>query len=130
MSHAIGASLVLLLHLAFVLFVVGGAVLVARWPRLAWLHLPAAAWGCFVELTGRGCPLTALENTLRLRAGLDGYAGGFIEHYILALLYPGGLTRDVQLVLAAAVALINLVLYGWVFARARRRAAGRPAAPA
>ena len=125
MAYALASALVLLVHLAFVLFVVLGAVLLPRWPRLVWLHLPAAAWGFFVELTGRGCPLTALENQLRLRAGLDGYPESFIEHYILWLLYPGGLTRDTQLVLAAAAAAINLFLYGWVFLRAsRRRAAG------
>lgn len=124
MSLAIASSLVLLLHLAFVLFVVCGAALVVRWPRLSVLHLPAVAWGVFVELSGRACPLTALENGLRLRAGLEGYAGSFIEHYILALLYPEGLTREIQLALAAAVALLNLLLYGWVLVRSRRRRAG------
>lgn len=127
MIPAVGALLVLLLHLGFVLFVVAGAALLPRWPRLAWLHLPAVAWGLFVELSGRGCPLTALENGLRLRAGLDGYAGGFIEHYLLALLYPDGLTRELQLLLAAGLALVNLSLYGWVFLRGRRRrGGGRP----
>lgn len=123
MTYAVASALVLVLHLAFVLFVVLGALLLPRWPRLAWLHLPAAAWGVHIELTGRGCPLTGLENLLRLRAGLDGYPESFIEHYILWLLYPGGLTRDTQLLLAAAVAAINLVLYGWVFLRASRRRA-------
>ena len=125
MTYALASALVLLVHLAFVLFVVLGAVLLPRWPRLVWLHLPAAAWGFFVELTGRGCPLTGLENLLRLRAGLDGYQESFIEHYILWLLYPGGLTRDTQLFLAAAVATINLFLYGWVFLRSSRRRATR-----
>ena len=123
MSYALASTLVLLVHLAFVLFVVFGATLLPRWPRLAWLHLPAAAWGFFVEFTGRGCPLTAFENLLRLRAGQGGYPEGFIEHYILALLYPNGLTRATQLVLAAAVLAINLLLYAWAFRRiARRRA--------
>lgn len=123
MNYAVASALVLLVHLAFVLFVVFGAALVPRWPRLVWLHLPAAAWGVFVELTGRGCPLTALENLLRARAGLDGYPESFIEHYILWLLYPSGLTRDTQLLLAAGVATINLILYGWVILRASRRRA-------
>ncbi|MFC5462923.1 DUF2784 domain-containing protein [Massilia niabensis] len=123
MSYALASALVLLVHLAFVLFVVFGAALLPRWPRLVWLHLPAAAWGVFVELTGRGCPLTALENLLRVRAGLEGYPESFIEHYILWLLYPGALTRDTQLLLAAGVAAINLILYGWVFLRASRRRA-------
>ena len=128
MTYAIASALVLLVHLGFVLFVVFGALLVPRWPRLAWLHLPAAGWGFFVELTGRGCPLTALENLLRLRAGLDGYSESFIERYLLWLLYPDGLTRDVGLILAAAVAAINLVLYGWVLIRASRRR-GLPGEP-
>lgn len=128
MSVAIAANLVLLLHLVFVLFVVCGAACVARWPRLAMLHLPAVAWGVFVELSGRACPLTALENGLRLRAGLEGYAESFIAHYLLALLYPDGLTREIQLALAAAVVLVNLVLYGWVLLGSWRRHAGlRPA---
>jgi hypothetical protein len=127
MTYAVALALVLLVHLAFVLFVVAGAVLLPRWPRLVWIHLPAAAWGVFVELTGRGCPLTAFENLLRRRAGLDGYPESFIEHYILWLLYPDGLTRDTQLFLAAAVAGINLLLYGWLLLRAsRRRPARRP----
>lgn len=129
MTYAVASALVLLVHLAFVLFVVAGAILLPRWPRLVWIHLPAAAWGFFVELTGRGCPLTALENLLRRRAGLDGYPESFIEHYILWLLYPEGLTRATQLFLAAAVAAINLVLYAWVMLRAsRRRPSQRPSA--
>ena len=126
MSYAFAAAAVLLLHLAFVLFVVFGALLVARWRGLAWLHLPAAAWGFFVELSGRGCPLTALENLMRMRAGLQGYGESFIEHYVLRLLYPGSLTREIQLALAVGVVLVNLLLYGWIFLRpalrARRRA--------
>ena len=121
MSYGIASVLVLLLHLAFVLFAVFGAVLVLRWPRLAGLHLPSAAWGFFVELTGRGCPLTLLENTFRLRAGLGGYEESFLEHYLLWLLYPGGLTRGIQLFLAAAVVAVNLLLYGWVFVMRVRR---------
>ncbi|MFC3457814.1 DUF2784 domain-containing protein [Massilia haematophila] len=126
MSDALAATAVLLLHLAFVLFVVFGALLVARRPVLAWLHLPAAAWGFFVEFSGRGCPLTAWENLLRVRAGLAGYEGGFIEHHVLRLLYPAGLTRELQLALAAAVVIVNLLLYGWVFLRSRARSGRRP----
>lgn len=122
MSYALAAAAVLLLHLAFVLFVVLGALLVARWPCLAWLHLPAAAWGFFVEFTGRGCPLTAWENLLRMRAGLDGYGESFIEHYVLRLLYPGNLTRELQLGLAAGVVIVNLLLYSWAFLRPALRA--------
>ena len=123
MLSALAAVLVLLSHLAFVLFVVFGAFLVLRWPRMLWLHLPAAGWGIFVEISGRGCPLTALENLLRLRAGLEGYGESFIEHYVLWLLYPGGLTRSMQFVLAGLVAAINLAVYAWVWKR--RRSASR-----
>jgi len=111
MLYSAAAVLVLLVHLGFVLFVAFGALLVLRRPRLLWLHLPAVAWGVYIELSGRGCPLTALENLLRLRAGMAGVEGSFIEHYLLWLLYPGGLTRDVQFVLAALVAAINLLIY-------------------
>ena len=121
MAYALASLLVLAFHLAFVLFVVFGAVLVLRRPRLAWLHLPAAAWGVLVELTGRGCPLTLLENLLRLRAGLENYAGGFLEHYILWLLYPQGLTRPVQFVLAGIVLAINGVLYVGIWRRRGKR---------
>lgn len=117
MLYSTAAALVLLAHLAFVLFVVFGAALVVRWPRMAWLHLPAALWGVFIELSGRGCPLTMLENLLRLRAGVEGYGESFIEHYVLWLLYPGGLTREVQFVLAGLVAAINLILYAWIWRR-------------
>jgi len=117
MLFSIAAAGVLLLHLAFVLFVVFGAVLVARRPRLAWLHLPAAAWGFFIELSGGACPLTALENLLRMRAGLSGYGEGFVEHYLLRLIYPDSLTRDAQLGLAIGVVAINLFLYGWIALR-------------
>ncbi|QOL48803.1 DUF2784 domain-containing protein [Massilia litorea] len=119
MPYAAAAVLVLVIHLAFVLFVVFGACLVLRRPRLAWLHLPAAGWGVFVELSGRGCPLTGLENLLRLRAGLAGYADGFVEHYIVSLLYPEALTRATQCVLAGVVLAINLVLYARLWRRRR-----------
>lgn len=121
MFYRLAADGVLLLHLAFIAFAVLGAVLVARWPRIAFVHLPAAAWGCFVELTGRVCPLTYAENALRIRAGDAGYAESFIEHYLLAVVYPDGLTREVQLVLAAAVVLINAAIYGWLLLRRSHR---------
>jgi len=122
MGYSVAAAAVLLLHLAFVLFVVFGALLVARRPRLAWLHLPAAAWGFYIEASGRGCPLTALENLLRMRAGLAGYGDSFVEHYLLPLIYPGSLTRELQLALAAGVVAVNLALYGWMLlAPAKRR---------
>ncbi len=113
------ADLVLLLHAAFVLFVVAGGFAVLRWPRLAWIHLPAAAWGAVIEFAGWICPLTPLENRLRRLAGEAGYPQGFIEHYLLGWLYPEALDRSVQVGLGLAVLAINLVAYGWVAARHR-----------
>ena len=114
------ADLVVTFHMGFVLFVVLGGLLVARFPRLAWLHLPAAAWGVWVEVTDRICPLTPLENHFRRLGGEAGYPGGFIEHYLLPVLYPAALTRTIQYVLAAVVLGVNLAAYGWLLARSRR----------
>lgn len=115
------ADLVVLAHLAFIVFVVLGGLLVIRWPRVAWLHLPAAAWGAVVELTGRVCPLTPLENRLRAAAGSAGYEGGFIEHYLIPLVYPPGLTRTHQIALGALVIIVNLGLYALAIRRTRQR---------
>lgn len=114
------ADAVVLLHLAFIAFVLAGALLALRWPRIVWLHLPAALWGVVVEWTGWLCPLTPLENALRRAAGEPGYGGGFVERYIVPLIYPATLTRDTQLVLGAVVLLVNLAAYGLVYARWRR----------
>ena len=107
----------MLLHLAFILFALCGALLALRWPRAAWLHLPAALWAAGIELAGAVCPLTYLEVALRERAGLQGYAGGFVEHYLLPLVYPAGLTPAVQYVLAGIVLGVNLLLYAWLWRR-------------
>ncbi len=121
MTWHIAVVATLTLHLAFIAFVVLGAVAVRRWRWLVWLHLPAAAWGTWIELSGAICPLTVVENALRARAGLDGYRDGFVAHYLLATIYPAGLTRHAQYVLAALVVAVNLLLY------ARLLRAGRPA---
>jgi uncharacterized protein DUF2784 len=113
------ADLVVVVHFAFVLFVVMGGFLVLRGRWLAYLHLPAVVWGTWIEFTGRICPLTPLENALRVRAGEAGYSGGFIEHYILPVLYPSALTRTVQVVLGCVVIAINLIIYGYLL-RTRR----------
>ena len=115
----IPADLIVLVHFAFVLFVILGALLVLRWPKLAYLHLPAALWGIWIEFSGRICPLTPLENALRRQAGEAGYSGGFIEHYILPVLYPTGLTRSTQVALGLIVMLVNLVVYGYLIRRRR-----------
>ncbi|TKS58596.1 MAG: hypothetical protein EWM72_02892 [Nitrospira sp.] len=115
MLYSLLADLVLLLHLAYVLFVLFGGLLVLKWRRAAWLHLPAVAWGAFVEFSGWICPLTPLENWLRARGGGQGYEGDFLEYYLLALLYPDGLTRATQTVLGAIVISLNLAVYGWLW---------------
>ena len=119
------ADIVLIVHLAFVLFVVLGGLLALRWPRLSWLHLPAAVWGAFVEFTGHVCPLTPLENSLLARGGEAGYSGGFIDHYIVALLYPDGLGRSTQAAIGALMIALNVVLYGVLLRRLKRARATR-----
>ncbi len=113
------ADLVVVIHFLFIAFVVGGALLLFRWPRVAWVHLPAAAWGVFVEWSGRICPLTPLENALRRAAGEAGYGGGFVERYLLPVIYPAGLTPAIQLWLAASVLVLNLAIYSMWWRRRR-----------
>jgi hypothetical protein len=119
MLYHIAADAVLLLHLSFIAFVLLGALLAARWRGIMALHLSAVAWACFVELTGRICPLTYAENYLWIRAGRAPYSQDFIQHYLVALIYPAGLTVRIQWVLAAAVVLINVLIYGWLLRRWR-----------
>ena len=113
------ADAVLLLHLAFILFVVLGGLLVLRHPRLLWLHLPAAAWGALIEFAGWICPLTPLEQRMRTLGGDDAYSGGFIDHHIVPLIYPEGLTRELQLLLGTFVLAINAVIYLRLWQRRR-----------
>jgi len=120
MSYFLLADSVLVLHLLFIVFVVLGGLLAMRWRWIALLHIPAALWGVYVELTGRGCPLTGLENSLRQQAGEAGYSGGFVEHYLMPLIYPAGLTRDLQYILAGIVIGVNLAVYGWLLYSRRR----------
>ncbi len=113
----IAADLVLALHLGFIAFVVLGGLLVLRYRWIAYLHIPAAVWGAFVEISGRICPLTIWENSLRRGAGDSGYADSFIEHYLVPIIYPAGLTRSVQLWIAGLVIVANIVIYGWLLYR-------------
>lgn len=114
------ADAVLVLHLAFIAFALAGAALTVRWPWIPLVHLPAAGWGIFVELSGRICPLTYLENHLRIEAGQSGYTDSFIEHYLLDIIYPAGLGPDLQWLLAAVVAATNAAIYAWLLHRWRR----------
>lgn len=109
------SDLVVIIHLAFVVFVLFGGLLVLQWRRVRWLHLPAVAWGAGIEFGGWICPLTPLENWLRMQGGESGYSSDFLEHYVLSLLYPAGLTREVQIVLGAVVLAVNLAIYGWLW---------------
>ena len=122
MLHALLADLVLVLHGLFILFVLLGGLIVWRRPRLGWLHLTAVAWAVWAAWAGWICPLTPRANALRRAAGHAGYGGGFVEHYLLALIYPDGLTRGVQIGLGVFVALLNLAVYALLVRawRARR----------
>jgi hypothetical protein len=113
MFYRLSADLVLLLHCTFVLFVLFGGFLLIKWPKLMWLHLPAVAWGVFVEYSGWICPLTPLENWLRAQAGEATYAGDFIVRSLTSILYPDAFTHHIQLVLGTALLVVNLAIYGW-----------------
>ncbi|WHZ16318.1 MAG: putative membrane protein [Nitrospira sp.] len=121
MWYRLGADFVLLIHLAFVLFVVAGGLLVLKWPRLAWLHLPAVVWGALVEFTGWICPLTPLENSLRALGGESAYGSDFSGRYLLPVLYPTGLTSDLQVVLGTGLLAANVALYSWLWRRRKVR---------
>lgn len=117
MLASIAADAVVVAHLCFILFVALGAALVVWRARLAWLHLPALAWGVWIIATHGICPLTPLENALRRAAGQQGYAGGYIDHYLIPLIYPPGLTPSMQTGIAALLVAANVLLYGWALLR-------------
>ena len=115
----IAADCVVLLHLSLIVWVVAGGLLVLRYPTLAWLHVPAVLWGALIEFGGWICPLTPLENWLRRVGGGAGYSTGFVEHYVVPLIYPSALTRDVQIALGTCVLLVNALVYGYLLLRRR-----------
>lgn len=115
------ADAVVLFHLLFIAFAVGGGVIVLRWRRVMWVHLPAVAWAVWVEVMNRPCPLTPLENYFRRHGGEAGYPGGFVEHYIWPVIYPAALTDRIQLMIGAFVFCVNVAAYSLVFARWKRR---------
>ena len=122
--YSLLADLALIVHLAFVVFVLCGGLLVLRWRRIAWLHLPAVVWGALVEFSGWICPLTPLENWLREQGGETAYHSDFIAQYLLPVLYPGDLTRDLQLLLGTGVVILNTAVY-WCLWRIQAREASR-----
>lgn len=111
------AVVVVLVHMAFVAFVVAGGVLALRWPRVAWIHLPAALWGVLITLVGFTCPLTPFENWLHVQAGAAPYTTGFLEHYLLPILYPVAMTRGLQIGAGVFVVGLNVLVYWRVFRR-------------
>ena len=117
---AVLANTVLVLHFLFVVFVVLGGLLALRWPRVAWVHVPAALWGVAIEFGGCICPLTPFENQLRARAGQSTYEGDFVARYLMPVIYPDGLTREVQVVLGCMALALNLLVYAIVLRRWRR----------
>ena len=117
MIYSFLADLVVLMHLAFIVYVLFGALLILKWPRTVWLHLPTFLWGLTVEFTGWICPLTSLEITLRLMAEVQNYSSSFVAHYLMPILYPVGLTREIQVILGGIVILINVILYTLVLKR-------------
>ncbi len=122
MPYRLLADLLVVFHIAFVLFAVFGAALAFRWPKIIRLHVPAAIWAALIEFAGWACPLTPLENRLRTLSGEAGYSGGFVEHYILPVLYPGILTRKIQILLGIFVLALNVFIYiRLVRSRTRKR---------
>jgi hypothetical protein len=115
MWYSLLADLTVLLHAAFVLFVLFGGLLSVKWPRAIWLHLPALGWGAIVEFTGWLCPLTPLEQWLRTRSGASGYQGDFLLRYLLPVLYPEHLTQSIQTALGVFVIAVNVTIYGWLW---------------
>jgi hypothetical protein len=124
MMYTLLADLVLIVHLAFVVFVLSGGLIVLKWRWIAWLHLPAAAWGAAVEFTGWICPLTPLENWLRVRDGEIGYEQDLVARYLLPILYPEDLTRDLQFLLGTVVVVLNAAVYCRLWHMRARGASG------
>lgn len=114
MFYWIAANLLVVVHLGFICFVLIGGFLVFRWRRLVFLHIPAVVWGALIEYQGWLCPLTPWEQQLRQAGGMAGHSGGFIEHYLLPVLYPAYVSRDAQFILGTFVIVLNLAIYGWM----------------
>lgn len=120
MIYLLLADVLVVVHFAFIVFVVLGALTIFRWPKVAWAHIPCALWGAWIELRGGVCPLTPIEVRFRRMGGAAGYTGGFIEHYLVPIIYPPGLTRTHQLLLGGLVVALNLSAYGLLLWRRSR----------
>ena len=121
MIYSFLADLVMFFHLVFILYVIAGALLIIKWAKTLWLHLPSCFWGMTVEFTGWICPLTPWEIQLRRLAGEEGYTGSFIEQYLIPIIYPSGLTREIQMLLGSIVLIVNLSLYILILIKRRKR---------
>ncbi len=119
MGYRLAADTMLTAHLLYIVFVVAGGLIALRARWILWLHVPAVLWAIYVQYFGQMCPLTAWENGFRTLAGEAGYEGGFIEHYLVPIIYPPGLTLPIHLVLGTAVVLVNAAVYAWILLRAR-----------
>jgi len=121
MIYRVMADIIVVIHFLFICFVVAGGFLALKWRRVVWAHIPAAVWAAFIEFSGWICPLTPLENKFRYMGGSLGYSGGFIEHYLIPLIYPSGLTREIQFIIGDFVVVLNITLY-WFIVRKWRSA--------
>jgi len=123
MWYSLLADLIVVLHFSFVLFVLFGGLLTVKWPHVTWIHGPALAWGSLVEFTGLVCPLTPLENRLRMMGGESGYHGDFLSRWLLPVLYPDFLTPGIQIALGCLLLALNVTIYAWIW---RTRLSHRP----
>ena len=121
MFFALAADLLIIVHLGFIGFVILGGFMLLKWRWLIFVHLPAVLWGVLLEFQGWICPLTPLEQALRRMSGQQSYTGGFIQHYILPVIYPPALDLDIQLILGVLLILINVIIYLWVFLKPDRK---------
>ena len=119
MNHLF-ADIIVLFHFTFIVFAIMGGLLVLKWPWVIWIHLPSAMWATVIVLFGWVCPLTPLENMLRRINEDEAYTGGFIEHYIIPIIYPSGLTRELQITLGIFLVLLNVIVYTFVYRHWRR----------
>ena len=120
MFYELVADGIVMLHMLFILFVVSGGFLALRWLKIVYLHIPAVVWGVYIEFSGAICPLTPLENWFRLKSGQIAYEGDFIERYIIPIIYPANLTRELQVTLGVCALLVNLLAYGLLISQRRK----------